>query len=549
MPEPLRDIHEKIATAKIKNHGLTDIYYVGGSTFELDIDNGSGKKPTVKKGVIDKLVASKQLRLINPNRYREITASIDPKTGATKTHNADGTKKSKLAQMTSELEDEGYIAETPNGIVHTAQRSQPARSEQQERPQQHQIADPFADDDDGMPQSTNTGDDGFSRNGRMSGESSYVTDDVDPFGDDMPSPSSDMGSMADDGSDGGYGDDGGKTEERRIARGPRTVPIIVFVVLSVILCIVLFFGAAAITATFSKGSGISLKLPTLPQAQQQQQTQGTEKDGDGEQGEANANDGEQQSEGAVDRGDFDPEDAVIDYHLASDEQYDLANGFFTSLRQTMANGDVKSFNSMVAVDSIASQIASTYASYAQLYQNITKSETDELSDYYAETFAEAERQHVVDKDSYASIFGGRIREVRVDPSDSMRLYVVMESLGGDHQRACYVLQGDKASRSYALTEMVDVNGYVQMIMQGSTDANQKEYEKDGGEVAIADDDKSDDGVKSDNSDDKASDDDSSDSSADDSKNDDKEKNESDADKKDDKSSNENGGDAVSFGDV
>ena len=546
MPEPLRDIHEKIATAKIKNHGLTDIYYVGGSTFELDIDNGSGKKPTVKKNVIDKLVASKQLRLINPNRYREITASIDPKTGATKTHNADGTKKSKLAQMTSELEDEGYIAETPNGIVHTAQRNQPTRNVPQER-QQHQIADPFADDDDDMPQSTNTGDDGFSRNGRMNGESSHVTDDVDPFADDMPATSDDMAPMSDDGDDSGYGDDSGKTDERRIARGPRTIPIIVFVVLSVILCIVLFFGAAAITATFSKGSGISLKLPTLPQAQQQQ-TQDTEKDGDGEQSGTNVNSGEQQPEGAVDRGDFDPEDGVIDYPLASDEQYDLANGFFTSLRQTIANGDVKSFNSMVAVDSIASQIASAYASYAQLYQNITESETDELSDYYAETFAEAERQHVVDKDSYASIFGGRIREVRVDQSDSMRLYVVMESLGGDHQRACYVLQGDKSSGAYALTEMVDVNGYVQMIMQGSTDANQKEYEKGGGEVTISEDNKSDDGGKSDKSDDKASDDDSSDSSADGSKKDAKDKSESD-DKADDKSSNENNGDAVSFGDV
>ena len=546
MPEPLRDIHEKIATAKIKNHGLTDIYYVGGSTFELDIDNGSGKKPTVKKSVIDKLVASKQLRLINPNRYREITASIDPKTGATKTHNADGTKKSKLAQMTSELEDEGYIAETPNGIVHTAHRNQPTRNESQERPQQHQIADPFADDDDDMPKSMNTGDDGFSRNGRMNGESSYVTDDVDPFGDDMPAPSDDMASMSDDGSDDGYGNEGGKPEERRIARGPRTIPIIVFVVLSVILCIVLFFGAAAITATFSKGSGISLKLPTIPQAQQQQ-TQDTEKDSDGEQSGTNVNSEDQQPEGTVDRGDFDPEDGVIDYPLASDEQYDLANGFFTSLRQTISNGDVKSFNSMVAVDSIASQIASAYASYAQLYQNITESETDELSDYYAETFAEAERQHVIDKDSYASIFGGRIREVRVDQSDSMRLYVVMESLGGDHQRACYVLQGDKSSGAYALTEMVDVNGYVQMIMQGSTDANQKEYEKGGGEVTIDDNEKTDN--DEDKSEDKTSSDDSSGSGSDDNEKDDKEKSESDADKADDKSSNESSGDAVSFGDI
>lgn len=548
MPEPLRDIHEKIATAKIKNHGLTDIYYVGGSTFELDIDNGSGKKPTVKKNVIDKLVASKQLRLINPNRYREITASIDPKTGATKTHNADGTKKSKLAQMTSELEDEGYIAETPSGIVHTTQRNQPTKSEPQDR-QQHQIADPFADDDDEAPQSTNTGDDGFSRNGRMNDESSYVTDDVDPFGDDMPAPSNEMGTVSDGENNGNYDDTSGMAGDRRIARGPRTVPIIVFVILSIILCIVLFFGAAAITATFSKGSGISLKLPTMPQAQQQQ-TQNTEKDGDGERGEASANAGEQQPKGGVDRGDFDPEDAVIDYQLASDEQYDLANGFFTSLRQTIANGDVKSFNSMVAVDSIASQIASTYASYAQLYQNVTESETDELSDYYAETFAEAERQHVVDKDSYASIFGGRIREVRVDPNDDMRLYVVMESLGGDHQRACYVLQGDKSSGSYALTEMVDVNGYVQMIMQGSTDANQKEYEKGGGEVTIDNNEKTDnDEDKSDKSEDKTSSDDSSGSGSDDNEKDDKEKSESAADKADDKSSNESSGDAVSFGDV
>ena len=186
----------------------------------------------------------------------------------------------------------------------------------------------------------------------------------------------------------------------------------------------------------------------------------------------------------VDRNDFDPEDVVIEYRIASDSQQDIAVGFFTSLKNAFANGDVTTFNSMVAVDSIASQIASVYASYAQMYQSLTQSETEDLADYYAQTLAEQERQHVVDKDSYGSMFGGRIREVRVDDDDENRLYVVMESLGGDHQRACFVLQGDPSTGSYALTEMMDVNGYVKMIMQGTTDANQQEIVQGGGDLDL-----------------------------------------------------------------
>ena len=86
-----------------------------------------------------------------------------------------------------------------------------------------------------------------------------------------------------------------------------------------------------------------------------------------------------------------------------------------------------------------------------------------------------ERKHITDKDLYASMFGGRVREVR---QQAGKLYVVMESIGGDHQRACFVLTEDAQSGSWALTDIVDTNGYVKMIGSGDTSQYAQDLKKD-----------------------------------------------------------------------
>ena len=86
-----------------------------------------------------------------------------------------------------------------------------------------------------------------------------------------------------------------------------------------------------------------------------------------------------------------------------------------------------------------------------------------------------ERKHITDKDLYASMFGGRVREVR---QQAGKLYVVMESIGGDHQRACFVLTEDAQSGSWALTDIVDTNGYVKMIGSGDTSQYVQDLKKD-----------------------------------------------------------------------
>ena len=84
-----------------------------------------------------------------------------------------------------------------------------------------------------------------------------------------------------------------------------------------------------------------------------------------------------------------------------------------------------------------------------------------MADYHSR-FVINERQHVVDRDVYASIFGGRIREVRQDPANPYRLYVVMESIAGDHQRVCFAMDGD-ATGAWTVVDLLDPVGYVNMI--------------------------------------------------------------------------------------
>lgn len=168
----------------------------------------------------------------------------------------------------------------------------------------------------------------------------------------------------------------------------------------------------------------------------------------------------------TDRTDFDPEDAVSAYPMASEEQETIAIGLFQAIRTAVNSGDVNGFNQLIALEQIGDRIADSYARHAQDVQGLQQSQADELKTFWKDTFATTQRQHVVDKDLYGSIFGGRIREVRSDPDDQNKMYVVTESIAGDHQRACFVLTSD--GTSWAVTDMADADGYVRMVSEGKT---------------------------------------------------------------------------------
>jgi hypothetical protein len=101
-------------------------------------------------------------------------------------------------------------------------------------------------------------------------------------------------------------------------------------------------------------------------------------------------------------------------------------------------------------------------------QNLSDAEAEELLYAYDETFIKSEKQHVLNKDPYGSIFGGRIREVRTDPYEDYKLYIVMESISGDHQRICFVATGDEDD-NWMITGIMDSEGYTKMISEGTQD--------------------------------------------------------------------------------
>ena len=166
------------------------------------------------------------------------------------------------------------------------------------------------------------------------------------------------------------------------------------------------------------------------------------------------------------RGAFDPETPVAGYALASTDKENVAIGLFQALRKSISTGDFTSFSSMVALDVISSQLGSQYERTAIEKQGLTEAEANGLGEEWAQNFSAAEKAHVESKDLYGTVFGGRIREVRQDPTDSARIYVVMEAISGNHQRIAFAVQGDPATNTWAVVEVLDASGYIEQVAAG-----------------------------------------------------------------------------------
>jgi hypothetical protein len=252
--------------------------------------------------------------------------------------------------------------------------------------------------------------------------------------------------------------------DKFVAEEQKKSPLVMIALaLSGLASVGLFFVAFFVSSSLL-GHDTNIR-PPQPQEQIQPQLQEQASDDNQNSEQTATNEGGEVQRETVVRTDFDPETIVANFEMASEDKQKVAIAMFQAIRTDILNGDVNAFCQAVDIEQIASEIAPAYAEHAAGVQNLGEAEKNELKDNYQVTFSRNERQHVVDKDTYASIFGGRIREVRQDPGNPLCIYVVMEAITGDHQRACFALNDD-GTGGWTVTDLVDPSGYVQMIAQG-----------------------------------------------------------------------------------
>lgn len=484
---------DRIASGNGKGGMPLSIYYIGGSSFVL-VKDGEEDHPIAKMTLqqVKKIIAAKKVTLLRPKHLEEIENEVDPDTGDTASHNADGSVKSTVDQMLNKYQQDGYIVDDGNGGVKSIDEGAVPQPRRRRRHRTSGDGDSSSPDSaTGRQESRNSGvplnaDESQEQPGDGNASLEKI-DDVDPFADidtgryDEPDrPQRNRRQLSD------YDDAPEPDMERSKPRSQRTAnpeedqghiggPLFVFIVVTILLCLVLFFGSFIVSSKIFHGK---LDEMTGGQTTSQKKDSGNSNKKKGDSGKKeNANSEPTTASGLdpIKRTDFDPEDAVKTYTMASSSEKAIADGFMKQVRSLIANGDVDSFTQMVALDNVSSEIAISYADLSQVRQNLTDDEKAELLQYYKNTLMQQERKHITDKDLYASMFGGRVREVR---QQAGKLYVVMESIGGDHQRACFVLTEDEQSGSWALTDIVDTNGYVKMIGSGDTSQYVQDLKKD-----------------------------------------------------------------------
>ena len=451
--------NKKLPSIGVINVGgnAVKILYLGGSTFKLDYDTGEGQgDATLDKSQVDELIKNKQLALSSEDEYRRICAAIDPTTGETATHYSDGREKTIVEKALGQMMQEGPSRSTPQEV-------EPGGAD-----------DPFADDG----ATSRPSDDETAHEMRRARP---VPQD-DPFGpDDGPSDFQSMQDIgqpqpprrqhapegrereADSPSD-QWGDRDGKTEDFSLKTSPakRGGIMLGMIIGTVVLCAVLF--GVAYTLTNNLKMNIS-DIPVIgqflaPPSGAQRNTDRSNLPPE----EQNRTNGGMET---VTRSDFDPETAVIGHPLADSAQKEVAKQFFSAVRLAYQEGNLDQLKSMIAYSDVNGQIATAYGiAEQQRLQGMTDVERDTLVGQYRDMLGQRESSHIANHDVNASMYCGRIREVRADSNDPMRLYVVMESLSGDHQRICFVLQGDAKSGAYALLGVTDPEGYVRMIRAG-----------------------------------------------------------------------------------
>lgn len=471
-----QDNTEKVATANLANIGPVDISYIGGSRFEFTCSDG--RRFRIEKNVMDKLIAEKKVKLTAPKRYQEISDSILPD-GSTKTHNADGTQKSNQTRVLEKLEAEGYIEHNPSSKDDSSKKDDKSDNEPRRisRKEKRIAAEQAAS-------ATNQNMNDEHRNKAERSSSDSNTDDKE-----SKQPRSESSRHSDKQNDERGEDlngDGIVDEFDDLVRQEQTTSPLVIITILVfsVLSIFLFFFSHAATTTLVHGQTFDL-LPdsgitrdpnnqgsgAINQSDNTNVTE-TQSNSNSSQNGSNSTSSDQDAKRAVTRTDYDPANSVASMPAAGVDQQKVAAIMLQTVRQDIASGDVNAFNQAIDLDKIAGQLATEYAKAAVDKQHLNSAEKDEIEQAWKQTFIDNERQHVVSKDTAPSIFCGRIREVKTDISSNMRIYVVTESISGDHQRICLILDGD-GQGGWTIDGVNDPAGYVKMIQEGPTSNTQK----------------------------------------------------------------------------
>lgn len=461
-------IEELVAyVPRIENmDGQGKVYYTGGSSFVLEFPGE--KRTRLDIGQFDGLVSASQVRVIDQRRIDEIKASILPD-GSTSTHKADGTPKTPFERTKEMLLNDGELAYTATGQLTIGDpedaKGQPGPSEA--RPQQ---SGDMAHQTDGL-------DDMFSspepsRRGDPEADLSDLLSDDKPGADvtepaqatghgDMPRRQRDIDVTrsrrdadmpSDDSYDGtGYGDDNDDydDDDDDEKRKRHSVPVMTVLVSLACagICVGLFFGTHAVVSAATESIGLGTGYGYSPEKAER---------------EAKI---EESGRDKVERDDFDPESAVVEFDLATDAEKQIAIDFFQAVRQSITDKSWDEYSQIVAIDSVGDQLADAYAQSEGARQGLTAEQRSTLKAAWKDTFVAQEKRHVEDGDVYAEIFSGRIREVRRS-SDGNTLYVVLESIGGDHQRICAIMSYYEDADAWIVNGVTDAKGYIDMILEG-----------------------------------------------------------------------------------
>lgn len=458
-----------ISTGHIKKEGEYSIYYVGGSAFRMVI-KGSKSDSTMKLTFDDmeKLVASKKIRLISPLKYNQIRASI-LEDGSTSTHNADGTLKNKRTQVTESLIKEHVLSPDGSSLIED-EDDEPAAPKMPE----NKVLGP----EDVMDSI-----DDFSGAGNANPHDGRKEDtrSTNPSGSDDTAQQPVRTSRANNRLGGDMNGDGVVDEFDDIIKQEQSKNPLVMLIFfgGIIVSIFLFFFFHAITSGIFQGEVTLLPdIPALHQQPDNEQNDNAQDTANVQSQDGNASQQQPQQEQSGDsietykRTDFDPEDMVAGFPLADEQHEKIGVFLMQQIRQNFldANWDgADGFLSSVDIDRIAGQLAPAYAELAKEVQNLTDLEAQELEQSWRTTFANIEHQHLLDKDPYGSIFCGRPREVRQDPNNPNCIYIVTESVAGDHQRACFAANGDLATNNWKITDILDPQGYCKMVQAGEAE--------------------------------------------------------------------------------